>query len=103
MVNQPFAQLLGYDSQEETLTLNLAMQVFEPGEFSLSLFNPPGRNRQFTRIESRWKRKDGKQINVELSGRVICGDANNPVCLEIVRRLRGNCWRSAGNRSCNRR
>src|SRR6266436_1549792 len=84
MVNQPFVQSLGYDSQEETLTLNLATQVFEPGEFSLSLFNPPGRNRQFTRIESRWKRKDGKQINVELSGRVICDDANNPVCLEIL-------------------
>ena len=84
MVNQPFVQLLGYDSQEEALTLNLATQVFEPGEFSLSLFNPPGRNRQFTRIESRWKRKDGKRINVELSGRVICDDANNPVCLEIL-------------------
>jgi len=84
MVNQPFVQLLGYDSQEEVLALNLATQVFAMGEFSLSLFNPPGRNRQFTRIESRWKRKDGKFINVELSGRAICDDANNPVYLEIL-------------------
>lgn len=83
-VNQPFVQLLGYDSQEEALTLNLATHVFPPGEFSLSLFNPPGRNRQFTRIESRWKRKDGKLISVELSGRVICDDAGKPVCLEIM-------------------
>ena len=83
-VNQPFVELLGYDSQEEALTLNLATHVFPPGEFSLSLFNPPGRNRQFTRIESRWKRKDGKLISVELSGRVICDDAENPICLEIM-------------------
>ena len=84
MVNQPFVQLLGYDSQEEVLALNLATQVFAMGEFALSLFNPPGRHRQFTRIESRWKRKDGKLINVELSGRVICDDAEKPVCLEIL-------------------
>src|SRR6266851_5007412 len=84
MVNQPFVQLLGYDSKEEVLALNLVTQVFAMGEFSLSLFNPPGRNRQFTRIESRWKRKDGKLINVELSGRVICDDAEEPVCLEIL-------------------
>ena len=83
-VNQPFVQLLGYDSQEEVLALNLATHVFAMGEFSLSSFNPPGRNRQFTRIESRWKRKDGKLINVELSGRVICDDAEKPVCLEIL-------------------
>src|SRR5216683_2829384 len=37
MVNQPFVQLLGYDSQEEVLALNLATQVFAMGEFSLSL------------------------------------------------------------------
>jgi two-component system cell cycle sensor histidine kinase/response regulator CckA len=84
MVNHPFVQLLGYDSLEEALTLNLATHVFAPGEFSLSLFNPPGRNRQFTRIESRWKRKDGKLINVELSGRVISDDAERPVCIEIL-------------------
>jgi two-component system, cell cycle sensor histidine kinase and response regulator CckA len=84
MPSTPFVQLLGYDSQEEVLALNLATQVFAMGEFALSLFNPPGRHRQFTRIESRWKRKDGKLINVELSGRVICDDAGKPVCLEIL-------------------
>src|SRR5712664_4707619 len=83
-VNQPLVDLLGYASQEELLALSFATQVFAPGEFSLSLFNPPGRNRQFTRIESRWQRKDGKHINVELSGRVICDDAEKPVCLEIL-------------------
>ena len=84
MVNQPFVGLLGYDSQEEVRALNLITQVFAPGEFSLSLFNPPGRNKQFTRIESHWKRKDGKLINVELSGRLISDDSENPVCLEIL-------------------
>jgi two-component system, cell cycle sensor histidine kinase and response regulator CckA len=84
MANQPLVDLLGYDSQQEVLALNLATQVFAPGEFSLSLFNPPGRNKQFTRIESRWQRKDGKHINVELSGRVICDDTEKPVCLEIL-------------------
>ena len=84
MVNQPFVELLGYDSQEEVLSLNLATQVFALGEFSFSLFNPPGRNKQFTRIESQWKRKDGKLINVELSGRVISDDGEKPVCLEIL-------------------
>ena len=84
MVNQPFVQLLGYDSQGEVLALNLATQVFRPGEFSLAMFNPPGRNRQFSRVESHWRRKDGKLINVELSGRVIFDDAEKPVALEIL-------------------
>lgn len=84
MVNQALVDLLGYDSQAELLTLNLATQVFPPGEFTISLFNPPGRNKQFTRIESKWKRKDGKEIPVELSGRVISDDAENPVCVEIM-------------------
>jgi PAS domain S-box-containing protein len=84
MVNQPFVQLLGYNTEQDALALNLATDVFLAGEFSLSLFNPPGRNRQFTRIESLWKRKDGKVINVELSGRVISDDAEKPMCLEIL-------------------
>jgi two-component system cell cycle sensor histidine kinase/response regulator CckA len=84
MVNQPFVQLLGYESQEEALALNLARDVFEPGEFSLTLFNPPGRNRQFSRVESRWRSKSGKAISVELSGRVIFDDAEKPMCLEIL-------------------
>jgi two-component system, cell cycle sensor histidine kinase and response regulator CckA len=83
-VNQALVELLGYASQEELLALSFATQVFAPGEFSLSLFNPPGRNKQFTRIESHWQRKDGKHISVELSGRVICDDAEKPVCLEIL-------------------
>jgi PAS domain S-box-containing protein len=84
MVNPALVALLGYASQAELLTLNLATQVFPPGEFSIALFDPPGRNRQFTRIESKWKRKDGKDINVELSGRVLTDDAENPVCVEIL-------------------
>jgi two-component system, cell cycle sensor histidine kinase and response regulator CckA len=84
MVNQPFIELLGYASQEEVLALNLATQIFAPGEFSLSLFNPPGRHKQFTRIESRWQRRDGKLIHVELSGRLISDDTEQPVCLEIL-------------------
>ena len=84
MVNQPFVHLLGYSSEQEVLALNLAANIFEPGEFSLTLFNPPGRNRQFSRIEARWKNKDGKTINVELSGRVITDENQQPVCLEIL-------------------
>jgi PAS domain S-box-containing protein len=84
MVNQPLVEFLAYDSQAELLSLNLAVDVFPVGEFSVSLFNPPGRNKQFARIESRWKRKDGKLINVELSGRVISDDTETPVCVEIL-------------------
>ena len=84
MVNHALVELLGYDSQAELLSLNLATQVFPPGDFSISLFNPPGRNKQITRIESKWKRKDGTEVPVELSGRVISDDAESPVCVEIL-------------------
>jgi len=84
MVNQPFAELLGYDSQEDAMSFTIATQDFAPEEFSFALFNPPGRNRQFTRIEARWKRKDGKIINVELSGRAISDNDGKPICLEIL-------------------
>ena len=84
MVNQPFVQLLGYNSQDEVMALNLIVQIFAPGAFSLAMFNPPGRNRQFNRSETHLKRKDGKLINVELSGRLICDASDNPICLELL-------------------
>lgn len=84
-VNDPLVQLLGYDSDQELLARNLVTDIFLPGEFSLATFNPPGRNRQFTRIETEWIRKDGKRTSVELSGRILFDDdGRSPMCLEIV-------------------
>ncbi|HYL85163.1 MAG TPA: PAS domain S-box protein [Candidatus Angelobacter sp.] len=84
MANASLARLLDYESEKEVLSLNLAADIFQPGEYSANLFDQPGSRKQFTRIETHWKRKDGKVITVELSGRVIADEQGKPLCFEVI-------------------
>lgn len=93
MANAELAKMLGYASEEELLPLNLATDVFQPGEYSAHLLDQPGQRKQFARVESRWKRKDGQTITVEISGRPVHDDGGNLLYFEViaedVSRLRG--------------
>jgi PAS domain S-box-containing protein len=93
MANPELAKMLGYSSEEELLLLNLATDIFQSGEYSARLLDQPGQLKQFARIESHWKRKDGQSITVEISGRPVQDDAGNllyfEVIVENVSRLRG--------------
>ncbi len=43
----------------EVLALNLATDIFEPGEYTPLMFDQPGTRKQFAKLESHWRRKDG--------------------------------------------
>ncbi len=84
MANAALARMLGYDSEKELVSLNLVTDIFERGEYSSSLFEQPGSRKQFSRHETRWRRKDGKIITVEISGRPVSDDAGNLLYFEVI-------------------
>lgn len=84
MANAALARMLGYDSEKEVLSLNLVADIFQSGEYSASLFEQHGSLKQFSRHEAHWRRKDGKVITVELSGRVVSDEEGNFVCFEVI-------------------
>jgi PAS domain S-box-containing protein len=84
MANSALAHILGYDSEKDLVSLNLATDIFLPGEYSASLFVQPGTHKQFARNEVRWRRKDGKIIPAELSGRAVYDDKSDLLYFEVI-------------------
>ena len=84
MANPALGRMLGYNSEEELVGLNLAADVFEPGEYSAKLFERPGSLKQFAQTESRWRRKDGQVINVELRSRAVSDEAGRFLYYEVI-------------------
>ena len=84
VVNDALVSMLGYDSAQELLALNLATDVFANGEYTPLLFDQPGTRKQFARVETRWKKKGGKTMEVELSGRPVKDDAGEILYFEVI-------------------
>ena len=84
MANPALARMLGYDSEKELLSLNLAVDIFQPGEYSAHLFDRPGSRKPFARREVHWRRKDSQSMTVELSGRAASDDAGNLLYFEVI-------------------
>ena len=84
MVNDALVKMLGYDSAKELLALNLATDVFDKGEYTPLLFDQPGTRKQFARLGTHWKRKDGKTIPVEISGRAVRDDDGKVLYFEVI-------------------
>ena len=84
MANATLAKMLGYSSEKDLLSLNVATDVFQPGEYSSRLFDQPGRLKQIARAETNWKRKDGSPISVEISGRPVSDSQGNVLYFEVI-------------------
>ena len=84
MINDAMMRMLGCDSEKELLALNLATDVFGENEYTPLLFNHPGRQKQFARTEAHWKRKDGKGITVEISGRPVKDETGKILYFEVI-------------------
>ena len=84
VVNNAMVKMLGYETAEELLALNLATDVFEKGEYTPLMFDQPGTRKQFAKLETHWKQKDGKIIPVEISGRAVRDDKGKVLYFEVI-------------------
>jgi len=89
MVNSALVKMLGYDTAEEVLRLDLQTQIYaEPMEREriMRLVQDTHRPEQGTRgprVETTWTRKDGSTISVRLAGRLIFGNRNEVLQTEV--------------------
>ena len=85
MVNSALVKMLGYDSAEEVLRLDLQTQIYaDPTERERILARVEhARGARGPRVETTWTRKDGSTISVRLAGRLIYGDKNEVLQTEV--------------------
>src|SRR5215472_4832101 len=85
MVNSALVKMLGYDTAEEVLRLDLHTQIYaDPTERERILaLVQGGRSDRGPRVETSWTRKDGSTISVRLAGRLIYGNKNEVLQTEV--------------------
>ncbi|NOR53102.1 MAG: PAS domain S-box protein [Candidatus Aminicenantes bacterium] len=81
-VNPALVKMLGYKSKKELLSINIPKDVY------VSESDQPGATRKNGIFRTRFKKKDARQISVEISSRVIFDKKDEPVCYEnIIRNI----------------
>ncbi|HTK96171.1 MAG TPA: PAS domain S-box protein [Terriglobales bacterium] len=83
-VNPALVAMLGYDSAEELLSVSLAHEVYEDPEDRVRLIRQYTSSHKVDSEQVRWKKKDGTQISVRLSGRAIMGATGEAVAFEMI-------------------
>jgi two-component system cell cycle sensor histidine kinase/response regulator CckA len=68
--NAAMARILGYDSPDQLLHLDLARDVYaDPAERQRLLERDTYTDREYDEVEATWKSRDGRRVNVQLSVR----------------------------------
>jgi PAS domain S-box-containing protein len=71
-VNSALVRLLGYESADEVLGLNMSRDVYaDPAERQRLLDRDTYTDREYDEVEATWKRKDGRLLTVQLSVRAV--------------------------------
>src|SRR5581483_4605333 len=83
-VNPALVTMLGYASSEELLALNSQSGVFVEKEEHDRLMGELQRGAKIDNVEARWKRKDGNEITVRLSGRAVESSEGPDPVLELI-------------------
>jgi len=81
-VNQTLVAMMGYESEEETLKLDIARDVYRDSAARSRLLAQP--TDDWEGVELDWKRKDGTPITVRFSGRAVRDDDGKRVRLEGI-------------------
>ena len=82
--NPALARMLGYDSVTEVLALDMGQVYAEPADHQ-RLVDPDGyRDHEHAEVETRWKRKDGQVLTVQLSVRAVCDSLGSVTFLETI-------------------
>ena len=83
-VNEAMIRMLGYESREELLHLDLARDIIQdPGKLT-QLLGQSGANAQVDPIETEWRRKDRTTLKVRLSGREVLSEHGELESYEII-------------------
>jgi two-component system, cell cycle sensor histidine kinase and response regulator CckA len=82
MVNSALVKMLGYDSPEEVLRLNLETDVYEDGSERARLLQKVEAG-PASPIETTWKVKDGSTISVRLAARLIYDSRSQVLQTEV--------------------
>jgi len=70
-VNPAMIKMLGYDSAEEVLALNLERQLYKTADDRAAVIALLRAQGGFTNLELHWRKKDGKELIVSASGRMV--------------------------------
>lgn len=81
-VNPALVHMLGYDSEEELLTLDMSTDVYQVASERTHLLEVF--RERFEGVEVQWKRKDGTPITVRLSGRAVCAEPGDSSYFEGI-------------------
>jgi len=83
-VNDALMNMLGYESREELLALDLAREVIQDLGTRAQLLGPPGGDSVIDPIEIEWKRKNDATLKVRLSGREVLNEHLELVAYEVI-------------------
>lgn len=82
--NPAMVRLLGYESEAQLKTVDVARDVYRTPEVRERLIAQYRHVERIDNLEVEWKRRDGSPILVRLSGRPIYDDAGRLVCFEML-------------------
>jgi diguanylate cyclase (GGDEF)-like protein/PAS domain S-box-containing protein len=83
-VNEAMVKMLGYASKEELLAVNLACDLIQDLDKRAQLLGKPDQEGSVDPIEIEWKRKDGTNLKVRLSGQEVLGEQGELDTYEVI-------------------
>jgi diguanylate cyclase (GGDEF)-like protein/PAS domain S-box-containing protein len=83
-VNQTLVTMLGYDSREELLAVNLAREIISHPRKRAQLLGHSSEELQVEPVEIEWMRKDGTALKLRLSGREVSSDEGETEGYELI-------------------
>jgi PAS domain S-box-containing protein len=83
-VNPALVQILGYDSAEELLSVDMAVDIYASQGQRARMVERYGGQQLVEGLEVDWKRKDDSRVTVRLSGRPILDEAGKVKYVEML-------------------
>lgn len=84
LANPAFVRLLGYNSLEEVLSLNMYNDVYCSSVEREEIIKKYMQQEYFENVELKWRKKDGTPITVRASGRVLRNEAGEVYAFETM-------------------
>jgi PAS domain S-box-containing protein len=82
-VNPALVMMLGYDSEEELMRLNVEKDIYRHPQIRQRLLKEHAHKDDFRALEAEWRRKDGKFITVRMTGHPVLEKDNSLSYFEV--------------------